>query len=95
MFYQINTNFDLLLILKTNKLTQDTGFCRYICREKLRSSVSYNGCKMHLGFKMCINFHMHNPFANIHRNVFSGLLFREAVKKNNSTNSLVASFLFS
>lgn len=57
MFKQIDS-CDPLLILKSNRPTQETGFCRCICKRKLRSSISYNGCKRHLGVKMCINFHM-------------------------------------
>jgi len=35
------------------------------------------------------------PYASIHTKEFAELLFREAGKKRNITNSLIASFLFS
>lgn len=84
MFDRIDTSFDLLLILKTTRLTQDTGLCKCFCRRKLSSSVSYNGCKWHLGFKMCIHFHMLNSVCK-HSNEFYELLFREAGKNHRIT----------
>lgn len=62
MFDQIDISFDLLLILKTSRLTQDTRLCRcldvFIGENQATAKVSI--CKRHLGLKMCIHFHMLN-----------------------------------